>query len=122
MRFRESANRLFPELRNFAASRSPQGRVDIEVETADLAIDSQLEAQASHVVFLNREPGVREPFFDRVSFEEAFAYLLQVVFYGDTSLRAAQKQSLEDLLARPVLRLTYSDLNDAERALRVLVE
>jgi hypothetical protein len=122
LRFRESARPLFPELRNFPAGRSSQGKLDIEVDTADLAIDSELEASASHVVFLNRESGVGEPFFESVPFDEAFAYLLQVVFYGDKSLRAAQKQSLAELLARPVLRLNYSDLNGAERAIRRLVE
>lgn len=122
MRFRESARSIFPELRNFPASRSWSGKIDIEVEPSELGLDPQFEARASHVVFLNRQPGVREPSFSAVSFDEAFAYLLQVVFYGDEALRAAQKQSLAELLARPVLRLTYSDLNDAERALRGLVE
>jgi hypothetical protein len=122
LRFREPAKELFPELRRFTASHSPQGKFDIEVETSDLAIDHQLEARASHVVFLNREPSVREAFFEPVSFDEAFGYLLQVVFYGDESLRSAQKQSLADLLARPVLRLTYSHLDDAEQALRRLLD
>jgi hypothetical protein len=122
LRFRESARLLFPELRSFPASLSLHGKADIEVETADLAIDSELETEASHVVFLNREPGVRAPFLDAVPFEEAFAYMLRVVFYGDEGLRIAQKQSLAEFLQRPVLRLTYSDLNDAERVLRGLVE
>jgi hypothetical protein len=122
LRFRESAKFLFPELRKFPARVSPQGKTDTTVDTADLAIDSELEAQASHVVFLNRQSEVRESFFDSVPFDEAFEALLQVVFYGDERLRTEQARSLAELLNRPVLRLTYSDLNDAERALRHLVE
>jgi len=122
LRFRESARRLFPELGNLPVSHSPSGKLDVEARPSDLAVDSALEAQASHIVFLNRVPGASESSFETVPFEQAFAYLAQVVFYGDESLRAAQKKSLAELLARPVLRLTYTDLAGAERALRSLVE
>jgi hypothetical protein len=120
IRFRESATALFPELRNRRSSRSSPGKLDIAVDTAELAINVALEARATHVVFLNRRSGIGNPLFDDVSFEEAFSYLEQVVFYGDETLRAAQKKSLAKLLDRPVLRLTYSDLNAAEQALRGL--
>jgi hypothetical protein len=122
LRFRESARRLFPELANLQTSLSPSGKIDIEAKTMDLAIDSTIETRASHVVFLNRVSGVSEPFFDTVPFEEAFAYLVQAVSYGDEALRSAQKKSLAELLTRPILRLTYANLDGAERALRSLVE
>jgi hypothetical protein len=122
IRFRESARWLFPELRNHQPRRSEHGKLDIEVDTADLAIGTALEARASHVVFLKRESGVARPHFSTVPFEEAFARLEQVVLYGDKTLRDAQKQTLAELLQSPVVRLTYSDLNGAEQALRRLVE
>ena len=122
IRFRESARWLFPELRNRPASRSANGKLDIEVDTAGLAIATALVAGASRVVFLNREAGISRPFFSTVPFEEALAYLEGAVLYGDATVRGAQKQSLAELLHCPVLRLTYTDLNGAELALRRLVE
>jgi hypothetical protein len=122
IRFRESARWLFPELRSHQPRRSAHGKLDIEVDTTELAVSTALEARASHVVFLKRESGVGRPSFSTVSFEEAFARLEQVVLYGDETLRAAQRQSLAELLRCPALRLTYSDLNGAEQALRGLVE
>jgi hypothetical protein len=122
IRFRESARWLFPELRNHQPKRSAHGKLDIEVDTAELAIGTALEARASHVVFLKRESGVARPSFSTVSFQQAFARLEQVVLYGDETLRDAQRQSLAELLRCPALRLTYSDLNGAEQALRGLVE
>jgi hypothetical protein len=122
LRFRESARLLFRELHNLPVSHSPNGKLDIEARPSDLGVDSALETRASHVVFLNRVSGVSRPFFEDVPYEDAFAYLVQVVFYGDESLRAAQKKSLAELLARPVLRLTYKDFDSAEPALRSLVE
>jgi hypothetical protein len=121
VRFRESARALFPELQHRPATRTPHGKADIEVGTSELAIETSLEARASHVVFLNCRAGVDRPFFDTVPFDEAFSYLAQAVFYGDDALRAEQRRCLAELLTRPVLRLTYSRLDDAERALRGLI-
>jgi type II secretory pathway predicted ATPase ExeA len=122
IRFRESARRLFPELGRREAVRSAHGKIDIELDTAELGLETAVKTRADHVVLLNRVEGLAEPRFEGVCFDEAFAYLEQVVFYGDRELRQAQKRCLAELLQRPVLRLSYSNLSGAERALRRLLD
>ena len=121
IRFRESARQLFPELQRWPVRCGPNGKPDMEIDTADLKIDVAIGGQASHVIFLNRVRGAREASFHPVPFEEAFAQLDQAVVYGHEELRRQQRRSLAQLLELPALRLTYSDLNDAERALRGLL-
>lgn len=123
IRFRQTARELFGELGHRLARPSPHGKLDIEVDTADLPIATALEARASCVVFLNRVRYCPTPSYSAVPFDEALAYLEQVVFYGDEVLRRGQKQCLAELLRnRRIVRLTYSDLSNAQEALRRLVE
>ena len=104
-----------------AARRGPNGKLDIEVGSDDLKLRVALQARASHIVLLNRIPGVAKARLEPVCFEEAFRHLDQVVFYGDDRLRTEQRRSLVRLLTLPALRLTYSDMYDAEHILRSVV-
>jgi len=122
IRFRETAQRQFPELRRFAPSQRPNGKLDLELSTAALGIRIAHERAPGFVVFLKREDGVRQPQFERLPAEEAYAILSQPIRYGDAEYRDRQRSRLRELLERPALRMTYSDLDEAERALRRMVK
>lgn len=121
IRFRESARRLFPELQAFTPELRPNGKLDIEVDTGALGIAVALECRASHIVFLNREPGparARTCPFPRA---EAEARLADPICYGDERIRAAQQRTLQHFLQLPTCELNYSGIDDAESVLRALV-
>jgi hypothetical protein len=122
IRFRESARRLFPELGSRASCRRPNGKLDIEVSTAELGLESiACRTRADYIVFLNREDNgpARLSSYPK---QNAIALLEQVVCIGEEPTREAQRQSLRKLLEVPTLELTYSNIDDAERCLRTLVE
>jgi hypothetical protein len=120
IRFRDSARSIFPELGHWPARRAPNGKLDIEADTAELGIEVTPQAQVSHIVFLNRDPACACANFSEAPRDAALAELERVIIYGHRELRAIQKETLIQLLELPVLRLNYSRLDDAERALRVL--
>lgn len=120
IRFRESASRLFPELKQFTPERRPNGKLDIEVETRALGISVALESKASHIVFLNRqnESASVEP----CARTEAARRLRTLTCYGDEKVRSEQSRALTEFLQLPTMELTYGDLEAAEGALRSLAE
>lgn len=122
IRFRESARQLFPELNEFTPERRPNGKLDIEVETSLLGIPIAFESNASHLVFLNQKPSgaaVRMEPFPR---DEAARRLQSLVIHGDEQVRDEQQRALMHFLKLPVVTMSYSDLESAERALRELVQ
>jgi hypothetical protein len=122
IRFRDTARSLFPEL----ATRTPclrmNGKLDIEVPSAELGILKVAQAaRVGTLVILNRQaggPAQLRPYPK----EDALALLEQTICFGDERVRQAQRQSLKSLTKLPVFELTYSGLEDAERRLRLLVE
>jgi hypothetical protein len=121
IRFRESARRLFPELKAFAPELRPSGKLDIEVDTDALGLATALESRASHIVFLSREPGTRPARTRPLTRAEAESRLSEPVCYGDHRIRAAQDRTLANFLELPIVELSYSDIDDAERTLRALI-
>lgn len=122
IRFRETAQRQFPELRRFAPKRRANGKLDLELSTATLGIRIAHERAPSCVVFLNREDGVRKPAFERVRREDAYSILSQPIRYGDEEYQERQRTRLRELLEKPILRMTYGDPGEAERAMRGMVQ
>jgi hypothetical protein len=122
IRFRESARELFPELRRFTPKRRPNGKLDIEVETEELNISVSTENPASHMVFLNRSSSIKRANIDEYAVDQASARVQRLVCYGDERIRHEQDVAIRNLLQLPVRRLTYSDTDSAEHALRELVE
>ena len=121
IRFRESAKELFPELSAFPAARRANGKMDIEVRTADLNLDStNCEVRADYVVFLNRR-AAGAAHLETYSRDDAAAWFEQVLCVGEEYIRAAQRESLVTLLKVPVMKLSYGDPDGAERCLRSLV-
>lgn len=121
IRFRESARELFPELSAFSSARRANGRMDIEVRTADLNLGStNCEVRADYLVFLNRRAACTAH-LETYSRDDAAAWLEQVLCVGEEHIRAAQRESLGTLLKVPVMKLSYHDLDGAEHCLRSLV-
>ncbi len=122
IRFRESAQRLFPELRDHTPSRRPSGKVDFEIRTEDLGIPAALEARAKQIVFLNRVAGLKTAVAQPFPRQEARRRLEQFICVGDKQVRAAQRSALIAFLHLPSVQLDYESLTGAERALRTLVQ
>ncbi len=120
IRFRETARQLFPELNGRRVAPGPNGKIDIEADTADLNLAVALKARASHVIFLDRSPDGRAAALEPLAFEEAFSHLEQAILFGHEQLRTEQRKALAHFLTLPALRLTYSDVHEAERLLRAL--
>jgi hypothetical protein len=121
MRFRESACKLFPDLRQRLVKVRGNGKVGIELPTAELGIKTATQSTVDHIIFLQRRssgPARLEHF----SKDEAFELLSEVARYGEAEVRDAQIESVRHLLAGPVCALSYSDLDSAVERLRLLVE
>ncbi len=120
IRFRESARDLFPELRAWPSEVRPNGKRSIEVGTAKLNILTALRARASHLVFLERKARAKVT-IEPMTADEAFERLNIHVFFGGEGIRAAQRATLHRYAMLSCVRLIYSDLQEAEVALRALI-
>ncbi len=119
IRFRESARDLFPELIAWPSSVRPNRKPCIEADTDKLNLRTALRAPASHIVFLERRDiGIAR--IEEISADEACERLDVAVFFGDDEVRRGQRATLRHFASLPAVRLIYSDLSDAEAALRSL--
>ena len=121
IRFRECARQLFPELHLQTVSVRPNGRRDIEISPQDLGLASAGTARAAHIVFLNRIDACSGTRIDRYPKEEAARRWRETSCWGNHRLRLKRWQSIERFLELPVHRLTYTEVEDAETALRSLM-
>lgn len=121
IRFRPHAKVLFPELSEYVPAERPNGKPNLELDTAELNIAVAPEARAEHLVFLNRNPSgpQRIAKFDK---DEAYDRLAWTICCGEDSLREEQRASLRRLLGVPLYEMQYYDLEWAEQRLRSLVE
>ncbi|MGO9939322.1 MAG: HPr kinase/phosphorylase [Terracidiphilus sp.] len=123
LRFRPSAEDLFPELHGLPIlQRAQAGRPSIEWKTAPLAqVATSFCSRIKHVVFLNRSVGLRS---ELVSFppEVARTYILQRGI-GVPEIASLQTAGVDRLLDRGVFELRYADLDSAiERLTRLVKE
>jgi len=121
IRFRESAQHLFPELTHYPRAIRPSGKDDIEIDPRDLRLKCALEGTARQIVFLERSQHPLSAVAEAFPRVQALRHLEQAVCFGDESSRSEQLRSLETLLTLPTHRLRYCDLDSAERVLRSLV-
>jgi hypothetical protein len=122
IRFREAGRSLFPELANWEPCWRANGKLDIEPPSAELGIQKLAQrARVACIVILNRHAGstVQLRPYPR---ENALTLMEQTICVGDQEVRHSQRESLRSLMELPVLELTYSALDDAERRLRSLIE
>lgn len=121
IRFRETARHLFPELERYPGSIRPNGKDDIEIDPRDLGLKCALEGTATRVIFLERSPEPISAVAEVFPRDEALRQLEPAICFGDESSRRDQLKSLEALVALPIHRLLYHDMESAESVLRSLV-
>jgi hypothetical protein len=121
MRFRASAVELFPELRAFPSVWRPNGKPDIEVATSELGLDHVAgEATAKTLVFLERRSSGGAVLREH-SRTQAFEWLERLQYSAQEVVRDQQREAWRAALRGPILGLSYSGFEDAERALRSVV-
>lgn len=122
IRFRESARSLFAELVTCLPSLRANGKMDIEAASAELGIERiRPQIRAAAVVFLNRDgasPAALRPYPK----DQAREFMEETICVGEEHVRVAQRRSLDRFLDLPILQLTYSGFDDAERCLRAFLE
>jgi hypothetical protein len=119
IRFRETARRLFPELNSFRPVVRANGKLDLEIETGELSIPTVLQSFARHIVFIERSNITR---LEKRQPAGSMRKLAETICYGDDRTRLEQRKTLEHFIALPVWRLHYSDLDQAERTLGMLLD
>jgi hypothetical protein len=117
IRFRESARNLFPELYGSSLEQRANGVVDLEVDTSELGIPTALQSCAEQIVFLERSHVTT---LESFPVDEAMRQLEKTICFGDERSRHEQRESLHYFASLPMLKLTYSDLDAAERTLASL--
>ena len=121
MRFRTTAAELFAELEGRLARRRPNGKVSVEVPTAEFPeLRTALSCRADYVVFLDRRetgPVSTRP----VGQSEAMDRLIADIPFLGSRTHAEYQASLGRLSGARTLALTYSDLEDAIARLTALV-
>jgi hypothetical protein len=110
-RFRPSASELFSELSGREVTqRMEVGKPSIELKMTELRnIATSPTTRVNHVVFLNRQEGIRQ---ELVPFptEVARYFMIQVLISPEPA-RSIQTEMIESLLSAGALELRYSDMN-----------
>jgi hypothetical protein len=121
IRFRETARNLFPELKAWTPERRPNGKLDLEINTSDLGLETAFESKACGVVFLARQsPGAR-PRIDPFPAAEALEEFSRAACFGDAAIRAEQTATFRRFTELPIMQLSYGNPDSAEGALRAMV-
>ena len=119
IRFRESARRLFPELKCLRPGIRANGKFDLELDTEELGVPVALRSLAQHVVFIERSDVNR---LEKCSVEWAVRKLEETICYGSHQTRLEQRQTLAHFAGLPIWRLYYSDLDWAESTLESILD
>jgi hypothetical protein len=122
VRFRSSASALFQELAQFPAAERPNGKPDIEVDSAAIGLSIALEAPIAGLVFLNRYNAHCPASLHPQPQSDALDYLEQVICFGDERARSDMRSCAARLVKLPLLELRYSAFDDAEERLRLYMD
>jgi hypothetical protein len=121
MRFRPSATKLFPELREQRMTRRLRGELSIEFVTSECPqIEKMYECQVDFIVFLRRRRGPAR--LVRCAKESVLRWFERVICYGTHEMRADQRASLHRLLSAEIFEMQYSDLREAVAQLESMVQ
>jgi hypothetical protein len=119
IRLCDDAPELFPELQPYTTRARPNGKLAMEVPTADFP-DIQTAARCSidAVVLLQRRPGPARA--ESISPSEVLENLLQAgPWYGE-EVYARHQRSVQRIADRPCYRMRYDKLNEAVDLLATL--
>lgn len=117
IRFRENAGEALSELRGLPATRSPSGKLTIEVRTANIpGITIASRARVSAAVFLNRN-GESPARLTPVDKTEAFVRLREAIPLTSPWVMQEHERILQQLMECEMLEVRYRDAGDALRIL-----
>jgi hypothetical protein len=122
VRFRSSASALFPELAQFPPAQRPNGKPNIEIDSAALGLSIALESPVAGLVFLKREKSYSPASLHSYLQSDTLDYLEQIICFGDGHVRREMRHCAERLAQLPSAGLIYSAFDDAEELLRVYME
>lgn len=121
IRFRDSAVKLFPQLRDRQVTRRLNGKMSIEVPTASIPeIRTISKCPVDYIVFLKRGKSSQASLLPFPK-EAALRWLERTVCFGEESVREAQKASLLKLMTAKIFALKYGDLDTAVERLNAMV-
>jgi hypothetical protein len=121
VRFRPSATELFPELKTQRVAPRITGKLSIELVTPEFPQITRIhESSVDFIVFLKRRRGPAE--LIRVKKASAMRWFEQAICYASPAIRAAQRESLRNLLGAEVFELRYSDFDSAIARLESMVQ
>jgi hypothetical protein len=121
IRFRPSATNLFPELAGLEITPRAAGKPSIELPTEPMRhIVSAQTAHVDYIVVINRN-WEGSPQLVRGDTEALRASMHKELF-GSPEILAVQHKAIDRLLTANVYELRYTNLEDASRLLRGLVE
>ncbi len=121
LRFRASAKELFPELAGYQELVAYSGKLDVAVSPQELGLTVAASADAAHIVFIERVPGLATAQLQPCSADRAAGCLNDLMCYGDARIQEEQKATLNRFLTLPLWTLRYDTLESAEAALRTLL-
>ncbi len=119
VRFCDDAQELFPELRGYTTRARPNGKLAMEVPTADFPqIRTAPRCTIDTVVFLERRPGTAHA--EPISRAEVLDGLLQDgPSYGD-EVFARHEKAVRGIAGMPAYRMRYDRLDEAVNLLAKL--
>ena len=121
MRFRDSAQELFPELSTRSVTERLSGELSIELETASVpGISTTTQCTIDYLVFLNRYNPQPEGLL-RLEGEQVLPWLRQVVCYGEARLRDEHRATLGKLATAGIFEMRYTKMDTALGLLEGLV-
>ena len=121
IRFREAALNLFPELSRFPVKMRLNGKMGMEIRTADLKeIHTTGQTGVHAIVFLNRGGGEAQlrPFPN----EHVPERLTSLLTFTDGEILKSQRDSLRDLVSLNAFELRYEDCDPAVDELSRMVQ
>ncbi len=121
IRFRDTASAILPELSERLAARAVNGKLTIEIQTAELGLEPELQCRADAIVFLNRS-GAREPSLTPIEHRTAFERLARDIPMWDPPVIEEQLRSLDRLCETPAFELHYEALDPAVNQLESLLD
>jgi len=121
LRLREPARNLFPELSGRQATVRPNGKLAIEIRTADLpGIQTAVQTEVCSIVFLNRRDGAAQ--VRRLSQDEVRRRPVQILTAAEGEILEAQLAALRKLTSSDVFELSYEQPEAAVEQLSAMVQ
>jgi hypothetical protein len=121
LRLRPNAGLIFPEFYDRLVKARANGKLSMEIETAnEPQIDRLYGCPIHHVVFLDRAVGAEATLCPYPK-DRALEELSAVICYGRPEARSARIADYRNLLEVPVVQMRYDDLEEAIDCLAEMV-